>query len=245
MLLQLDDIRGDLHVHTDWSDGRADIAEMAQAARARGYEYVVISDHSPALKVFGGLTEKRFLEQMAAIREVNGRLKGITVLSGAEVDIRSDGSLDLPDALLARLDLVTASVHSAFKQRRETMTQRLISAIRNPHVDVIGHPTGRLIGSREPYDLDLDAVIREAGAHGKILEINAQPERLDLGDQACRRAKELGVRLAISTDAHSTDQLEYMRFGVAVARRGWLEGTDVLNAQPLRELKQWLKGKAR
>ncbi len=240
-LVALSDIRGDLHAHTNWSDGRARIEDMARAAKALGYEYVAVSDHSKALKVFGGLTAERLAEQLTAVREAAARVPGIRILTGIEVDIKSDGSLDLPDAVLAALDVVTASVHSGFKQGRAEMTGRILSAIRNPHVDAIGHPTGRLIGSRDPYELDLDAVLREAARCGKALEVNAHPERLDLNDQGCRRAKELGAMVVINTDAHDTEQFGNMRFGVATARRGWLERGDVVNARPLSGLLKWLK----
>lgn len=239
-LVEASDIRGDLHAHTNWSDGRAEIEDMARAAKARGYEYLAISDHSKALKIFGGLTAERLADQIEAVREAARRVPGIRLLTGIEVDIKSDGSLDLPDAVLATLDVVTASVHSGFKQGRAQMTERILGAVRNPHVDVIGHPTGRLIGSRDPYEVDLDAVIREAARCGKALEVNSHPERLDLNDQGCRRAKELGARIVINTDAHDTDQLDTMRFGVATARRGWIERADVVNALPLPGLLAWL-----
>jgi DNA polymerase (family 10) len=239
-LLESADIRGDLHVHTNWSDGHADIETMARAAQARGYDYVVISDHTRALKVFGGLTAERLLEQVAAIRKADALSSGIRILAGIEVDIKADGALDLPDAALAKLDFVTASVHSGFKQDRDTMTRRILTAIRHPRVNAIGHLTGRLIGHREAYDVDLDAIAGEAARCNVALEVNAQPDRLDLGDQACRRVRELGARLAINTDAHDPDQLDYMRLGVATARRGWTPREDVLNACSLAELRAYL-----
>jgi DNA polymerase (family 10) len=235
-LLELTDIQGDLHVHTDWSDGHASIEDMARAAKARGYRYLALCDHTRALKIFGGLSGEEVLEQVIEVRKASSKVPGIKLLTGVEVDIKSDGSLDLPDAVLARLDFVTASVHSGFKQHREKMTARIVSALRHEHVDSIGHPTGRLLGAREPYDVDLEVLLQEAARQGKCLEINAHPERLDLSDQACRRARELGVKLVINTDAHSTDDLDLMRFGVATARRGWLEKQDVLNALPLQTL---------
>jgi len=228
-LVQLSDIKGDLHVHTDWSDGHNSIEEMVRAARDLGYRYLVISDHTRALKVFGGLDAARLKEQIRAVREVDRKIGGIRVLTGTEVDIRADGSLDLPDAALAEVDFVIASVHSGFKQDRQTITRRILKAIHNPHVDCIGHPTGRLLGQREAYDLDLEAVLKAAADTGTALELNANPARLDLTDQACRRARELGVKVAINTDAHDTHQLGLMRFGVATARRGWLRKADVLN----------------
>jgi DNA polymerase (family 10) len=201
-----------------------------------GYQYLVISDHSRALKVFGGLSEEQVLDQIEAVRKTDRKTRGIRLLTGIEVDIKSDGSLDLADEVLAKLDFVTASVHSAFKQNRERMTERMVRAVRNEHVDAIGHPTGRLLGARDAYEVDLDAVMREAAKHGTAMEINANPHRLDLNDQACRRAKELGVKIVINTDAHATDHFELMRFGVATARRGWLTRRDVLNTLTLKQL---------
>ncbi len=235
-LIEIGDVRGDMHVHTNWSDGKASIEDMAKAAKAKGYEYIVISDHSRALKVFGGLSAEEMLEEVEEIKKTNRKVPGIRLLTGAEVDIKSDGSLDLPDEVLSKLDFVTASVHSGFKQSRETVTARILKAIRSEHVDAIGHPTGRLIGLRKSYDVDLDAVITEAAKRGTFLEINAHPQRLDLNDQACRRAKELGAKMVISTDAHAVENFDLMRFGVATARRGWLEKGDVLNTLPLKRL---------
>jgi len=230
-LIELKDIKGDLHVHTNWSDGHNTIEEMVAAAKKRGYRYIVISDHTRALKVFGGLDADRLRRQIAEVKKVDARQRGIRVLTGTEVDIRADGSLDMPDDVLAQLDFVTASVHSAFKQDRDTMTRRILRAVEHPHVDSIGHPTGRLLGEREGYEVDLDAILKAAARTGTVLELNAHPARLDLNDRACRRAKELGVKVAINTDAHDAEQLDLMRFGVATAQRGWLEKRDVLNAR--------------
>jgi len=230
-LVELRDISGDLHVHTNWSDGHNSIEEMAAAARKRGYRYLVISDHTRALKIFGGLDASRLLEQIEEVKRVNARVRGIRVLTGTEVDIRADGTLDMADEVLAKLDFVTASVHSGFAQDRDTMTRRILAAIENPHVDSIGHLTGRLLGERDGYDVDVDAILRAAARTGTALELNAHPARLDINDQACRRAKELGVKVAINTDAHDVEQLDLMRFGVATAQRGWLERSDVLNAR--------------
>jgi len=228
-LVQQSDIRGDLHVHSTWSDGKCTIEEMAKAAKALGYRYIAFCDHTRLLKVFGGLSEKDVLKQVEEIRELDGKIKGIRLLAGTEVDIRSDGVLDLSDEVLAVLDVVTASIHSAFKQPEKRMTARLIRAIENPHVDVIGHPTGRLLGARDAYALDLDAVLKAAAATGTAVELNAHPARLDLNDVACRRAKELGVKVAVNTDAHDAQQLHLIRYGVATAQRGWLEKKDVVN----------------
>ncbi len=230
-LIELGDIRGDLHVHTKWSDGRNTIEEMALAARALGRRYIVISDHTRALKVFGGLDVVGLMKEAAEVRAAAKKLRGIALLTGTEMDIRADGTLDLPDAALAKLDFVTASVHSAFHQDKEKMTQRILKAIANPNVDCIGHLTGRLLGRREGYAVDVEAVLKAAARSGTAVELNANPMRLDLTDQACRRAKELGVQVAINTDAHSTEDLQLMRYGVATAQRGWLKKSDVLNAR--------------
>ena len=231
-LVEPEDIRGDLHVHTKWSDGRSTIEEMARAARDLGRKYILISDHTRALKVFGGLDAKRLAEQAAEVRATAKKIKGIALLTGTEMDIRADGTLDLPDEALSKLDFVMASVHSAFKQDKEKMTRRIVKAMENPHVDCIGHLTGRLLGRREGYAVDLDAVLKAAARTGTAIELNSQPLRLDLTDQACHRAKELGVKVVINTDAHSTEDLKLMRYGVATARRGWLEKSDVLNTRP-------------
>lgn len=239
-LVQEKDIFGDLHVHSDWSDGISSIEAMAEAARARGYEYIAICDHSKSLGIAGGLTGDEVLRQAEFIAKLNRHLGGITVLSGIEVDIKKDGTLDLPDEVLARLDVVVASVHSSFKQSREMMTERIIRAIRNENVDIIGHPTGRVLGRRDAYDVDMQKVIEEAARCGVALEINAYPERLDLDSGWARRAKDAGAVLAVNTDSHSFDQLGYMIFGVGVARRGWLERSHVVNAWPLGRLREWL-----
>jgi DNA polymerase (family 10) len=230
-LVALGDIRGDLHVHTKWSDGRNTIEEMARAARALGRKYIAISDHTRALKIFGGLDVDGLMKEIAAVRAAAKKLRGIALLTGTEMDIRADGTLDLPDAALAKLDFVTASVHSAFRQDKEKMTQRILKAIANPNVDCIGHLTGRLLGRREGYAVDVEAVLKAAARNGTAVELNANPLRLDLTDQACRRAKELGVQVVINTDAHSTEDLQLMRYGVATAQRGWLEKSNVLNAR--------------
>jgi DNA polymerase (family 10) len=235
-LIKLSDIKGDLHVHTNWSDGHDSIEAMALAARDLGYQYLAITDHSAGRGIAHGLNEERLREQITQINELNQRLKGIHLLSGTEVDIRADGSLDFPDELLRELDIVIAGVHSAMGQEEGKMTQRILQAIENPHVDVLAHPTCRLLGGRESVSVDLEAVFKAAARTNTALEINSMPDRLDLKDTHVFRARELGVKLLISTDAHSTKHLEYMRFGIGVARRGWCEAKHVLNTIPLAEL---------
>jgi DNA polymerase (family 10) len=228
-LVELADIRGDLHVHSNYSDGHSTIEEVARAAKARGYEYVSINDHSRSLGVAHGLTIERLLEQAEEIAQVNQRVKGITVLSGTEADILSDGSMDFPDDVLERLDVVVGSIHSGFQQSEDKITGRILSAIQNPHVDIIGHPTGRLLGTRPAYDVDLESVMAAAADTGTALEINAYHERLDLNDINARRAAEMGVKVAISTDSHHVDQMWVMELGVRTARRGWLTPANILN----------------
>jgi len=235
-LIELADIQGDLHIHTDWSDGAVSLAQMAEAARARGYRYAVISDHSHGLGVAGGLTAERLREQRAEIDRLNEGFSDFRLLQGAEVEIKADGSLDFPDEVLAELDVVIASLHSGLRQERERITARLVSAMRNPHVDIIGHPLGRIIGQREESAVDIDAVLEVAAETGTIMEINAIPARLDLDDVHIRRAIEMGVKLAINSDAHNVDSLAAMAYGVATARRGWAEARDVVNTLPLDEL---------
>jgi len=240
-LVEIGDIRGDLHVHSDYSDGHSTIEEVARAAKARGYRYVSINDHSRSLGVANGLSVERLMEQGEEIARVNERVKGITVLRGTEVDILSDGSLDFPDEVLEQLDVVVASIHSGFQQSRDRITGRILSAMENPHVDIIGHPTGRLLGTRPPYDVDLERVMEAAAETGTALETNAHYERLDLNDVNARRAAEMGVRIAISTDAHHPDQMWMMELGVHTVRRGWLRREDVLNTLPLRSLRKVLR----
>jgi len=240
-LLEIADMKGDLHVHSNWSDGHASIEEMVRAAKRRGYRYISINDHTRSLGVAHGLTPARLEAQMEEIDAVNARVKNFTVLKGTEVDILSDGGLDMPDDLLERLDIVVASIHSGFGQSIDRITGRIVSAIENPNVDIIGHPTGRLIGSRQAYAVDLEQVMRAAAEHGTALEINAYPERLDLNAVNVRRAAELGVTIAISTDSHRPEELEWMDVGVRTARRGWLTKKGVLNARPLRSLRSALR----
>ncbi|MBO8142195.1 MAG: DNA polymerase/3'-5' exonuclease PolX [Firmicutes bacterium] len=234
-------IRGDLHVHSDWSDGVHSIARMAEEARRRGYEYVAITDHSRSLGIARGLTPERLEEQLEEIRRLNRRWDDFRILTGCEVDILRDGSLDFDDELLSRLDVVVASVHSGLNQDEETMTERIIRAMHNPHVDIIGHPTGRVLGRRDPYPVDMTRILEVAARTGTALEINGSPERLDLKDVHARWARDRGVMLCVNTDAHSADGLGNMAFGVTVARRAWLEPRDVLNCLPWPELRQRLK----
>jgi DNA polymerase (family 10) len=228
-LLPLNKVKGDLHVHTSWSDGTGTIAEMAEKARGMGLEYIAVCDHSKSLGIARGLDEKRLQEQMVEIDGLNHEFDGFTVLKGIECDIKSDGSLDLADSVLGDLDYVIASVHSGFKADEEQMTERVVSAIHNDHVSTIGHPTGRLIQRRRPYAIDLDEVFEAAAAQGVMMEINAFPDRLDLNDVNSRAAMEQGVRMSIGTDAHAVNQMEFLHLGVSVARRGWLEEEHVVN----------------
>jgi len=244
-LLGLDDIRGDLQLHTTWSDGAHSLAELAAGVRAKGYQYMAVTDHSKSATVAGGMDEARVLQMIAEVRTLNTRLKGFRVLAGCEVDIRGDGSLDFSDEILAQLDLVQVSIHSRFKMSREDMTTRIVRAVQHPLVHILGHPTGRLIGERAPYEVDIEAVLQAAKTGGVAVEINASPSRLDLNDRHARRAKDLGIPVTISTDAHAIPQLEYMRYGVAVARRAWLAPTDVLNTLPARALISWLTRRRR
>lgn len=231
-------IRGDLHAHTDWSDGHHPVERLVEAAQTRGYEYVIVSDHSRSTAIAGGLTVERLREQIARIHELQPRYD-VRILTGTECDILADGSLDFPDDVLAGLDVVLGAVHSRFKQTRQEMTARIIRALENPHVDILAHPTGRLLGSRDPYDVDLDAVFAAARRHGKAIEINASPDRLDLADLHARRAAELGVPIAINTDAHYLSELDNLELGLGVARRAWLGPAQVLNARPLSDLLAW------
>jgi len=212
-----------------------------EAARRRGLEYIAITDHSAGRGIANGLNEERLRQQIQRIRELNARLPDIRILTGAEVDIRADGSLDYPDDLLAELDIVIASVHSAMGQDRAKMTQRIIRAMENPHVDILGHPTCRLLGSRDPVEVDMEEVFQAARRTGTALEINASPQRLDLKDTHALRARELGVPLVVSTDAHEVGALAQMRFGVAVARRAWCQPHHILNTRPLQESLAGLK----
>ena len=244
-LIEAGDLKGDLHVHSDWSDGHASIGTMAQAAREMGYEYVCIADHSYGRGIARGLSRERLEEQIAEIEKLNQTIKGIRILRGMEVDIRSDGSLDMPDELLERLDVVTGSVHSGLGQSQEQMTSRIVAAMENPNMDILGHPTGRLMPDREPSEVDMEAVFQAARRTGTMLEINAMPSRLDLKDTHIHRARELGVMLVINTDAHSPEHLGFNRFGIGIARRGWCEAGDVANTRSLAELLKLIKSKGK
>jgi DNA polymerase (family 10) len=239
-LVTLEDIRGDLQMHSTWSDGKASLEEMALACRERGYAYFAITDHSQAMAMVQGLTPERAREQWKEIEEVRARVEGIDILRSAEVDILKDGTLDLPDEILEELDVVVVSVHSLMDQDRKTMTDRVLRAVRHPSVDILAHPTGRLLNRRRPFEIDLEAVLTAAAELDVAVEINANPNRLDLSDVHVFRAKELGVKVVISTDAHAPRELANMRFGVDQARRGWLEPADVLNALPAAEFRAWL-----
>lgn len=233
-LIESGDLAGDLHVHTDWSDGSAGIEQMAREAKRLGYKYMAVTDHSRSLRIAGGLGERALEEQLREIARVNARLSGFRVLCGTEVEIRSGGRLDYPDSLLEKMDVVIASLHAVGRSQNEAqVTSRVIRALENPHVNVLAHPTGRLIGSREAYPVNLEKVLEVAAARGVAIEINAQPERLDLDDLGCRRARELGVKLVISSDAHSPAQFSYLELGLSVARRGWLEKRHVINTRSL------------
>ena len=241
-LIRQGDVLGDLHAHTDWSDGAASVEEMAEAAQGKGYQYLVISDHSQGLGVANGLTPKRLAEQRELIDRLNRRYDRLRLLQGAEVEIKADGTLDFPDEILARLDVVLASLHSGLRQDRRQVTERLLRAMRNPHVDIIGHPMGRLLNQREGADLDMSQVLAVAAETGTVLEVNSSPFRLDLDDVHIRRAVELGVRLAINSDAHNPGGLDMVIYGVATARRGWAEAKDVINTLPLATMLKSLKG---
>jgi len=239
-LVQRSDLKGDLHIHTDWSDGADSPEAVFEAARKLGYEYIALSDHSVSMGFVHGLTPERIREQRALVTELNHKYREIHVLHGIEVNIRADGSLDYPDEILAAFDVVTASIHSGMSMIRERMTRRIIDAISNHHVDILGHPTGRIIGKRDPYEVDMDAVLRAAVETNTAMEINSQPDRLDLKDTDARLAKDLGVMLAIDSDAHAIRQLDLVEYGISTARRGWVEPGNVLNALPLDELLRWL-----
>ncbi len=241
-LIALSDIRSDLHMHTTWSDGKLSVREMAEAAKARGLSHVVITDHSQSLGVASGLTVERLRAQRDEIRQVDAAMgPDFRVFQGTEMEIRTDGQLDFPDEVLAELDVVIASLHSGLRQPREQVTARLLNAIRNPHVDIIGHPRGQLIPTREPADLDMDAVFAAAKETGTVLEINANPHRLDLDDAHAQRAVELGVLLAIDTDAHSAGELDLIHYGITTARRGWVKPQDVINTWSTDEFVRWMQ----
>ena len=240
-LVTIEDIKGDLHTHTSDSDGLNTIDEIVEAAKKKGYEYIAITDHSQSLYVAGGLTEEKLLKQIEQIETINKNLNNFVVLKGIEVDIKSDGTLDFPDSILERLDIVIAAIHTGLKQERGKLMERLTKAMRNPLVNIIAHPTGRIIGYREPYDIDVQELIKIAAETHKILEINASPERMDLKDIYVKSAREEGVLLAIGTDTHQLSSLDNMTYGISIARRGWLEKSNLINTFSLAELKARLK----
>ena len=240
-LIQQSDIRSDLHMHTTWSDGRFSIREMAEHAKAMGYSHIVITDHSQLSAIANGLTAEQLLEQQAEVRAVDAAMgDNFRVLHGVEMDIRADGSMDLPDKCLAQLDFVIASLHFSLRQPREQITERVLNAIKNPHVDMIGHLRGRKIPDREPADLDFDRVFEAAKEYDTVLEINANPARLDIDDPLARRAQEMGIKLAINTDSHHTDSFELIHYGVTTARRGWIESDTVINTWSTERFLAWL-----
>lgn len=241
-LIQLKDIKSDLHMHSTYSDGKLSMLDMAHEAIKRGLKVITFTDHSVSLGVANGLSIERHKQQAAEIKKIQKQLGDeILILHGSEVEIKADGSLDYPDEFLASLDLVVASLHSSLRQPREKVTQRLLNAIRNPHVDIIGHPTGREIPDREGADLDMDAIFQAAAESGVALEINAHPSRLDLDDAFARRAKDLGVLISVNTDAHADDGFDVLHYGIATARRAWLEPKDVINTWTPKKLTDWLK----
>ena len=240
-LLELKDIRGDVHMHTVETDGRNTIEEMAESARDRGYEYMAITDHSKNLAFANGLTDERAIAHLGRIREVEKKMQGIRIFAGVEVDILGDGSLDLSDSVLEQLDIVIASIHSQFNQDRAAMTDRLLKAISNPNTSLIGHPTGRILLRRDAYQFDLDAIFRAAAKHKVAMELNSYPDRLDLSDVHLRMAKQHGVKIVINTDSHHTSHMEKMRYGITQARGAWFTKDDVLNTLPMQTFAQAMK----
>jgi DNA polymerase (family X) len=240
-LIEQKDLRGDLHMHSKWSDGSQHIQEIAKAYKENGYEYIAITDHSGAVGITGGMKEgamERYLEEIA---KTDKRIQDFTILKGCEVDIMKDGSLYFSDKILKQLDVAIASVHTAFNMYEEDMTKRVIKAIENPHINILGHPTGRLINQRPPYKIDMEKVLKACAINNVCVEINSSPMRLDLYDYYCKMAKSLGVKIAINTDGHHTSQMKNLAFGTAVARRGWLTKNDVINTWPIEKLKKFLK----
>ncbi|MDP2216785.1 MAG: DNA polymerase/3'-5' exonuclease PolX [Methanolobus sp.] len=241
VLIERKDIKGDLHVHSRWSDGRNTIEELALHARGLGYEYIAITDHSPSTGVANGLSEQRLLDHIREIDEINDRIDGIRLLSGTECDIRSDGRLDYSSEVLEGLDIVVVAVHAGLEQDRKSMTKRVIAALENEHVDILAHPTGRKFGKRSGYDIDMEKVMQAAFDNDKVLEINSSPSRLDLNDMHARMAKEVGVKIAINTDTHSLAHFDNIDYGIDVARRAWLEPADVVNTRGLKEICSMLR----
>ncbi|PJF39984.1 MAG: DNA polymerase/3'-5' exonuclease PolX [Chloroflexi bacterium] len=245
-LITIDDIQADLHIHTTYSDGKLSVREMAEEARRRGRKYIVITDHSRSLGIANGLSIERLLAQQEEVRNIDDEMgPDFRVFHGTEMDINADGSLDYPDDILEQLDFVIASLHVSLRQDREQITQRLLNAIQNPHVDLIGHPRAQQIPNREPVDADMDAVFAAAAKYNTALEINANPRRLDLEAQYARRAAEMGILLSINTDAHSADQMDLLHFGVRTARRGWVEAQCVINTWPVEQFLEWVQNRER
>lgn len=242
-LIQLKDIKGDLHMHTTHTDGRNSLEEMVQAAQALGYEYIANTEHSQRLAMARGLNSEQLAENINKIEKLNETLENFTILKGIEVDILEDGTLDLPDSILKKLDIVIGAVHYKFNLPKQDQTERIMRAMDNKYFNILAHPTGRLINEREPYDVDMERIMRHAKENNCFLEINSQPSRLDLNDVHIKMGKEIGIRFSIDTDAHSISDYNFMRFGVAQARRGWLEAKDVINTRNLKELKRLIKRK--
>ncbi len=243
-LIEVKDLKGELHAHSTWSDGKNSIAEMVQAAKKEKLKYLAITDHSQSLGVANGLTAKRVEQQRKEIAKIRKGLdKNFVLLHGTEMEVLADGTLDFPDEVLAMFDIVIASVHTSLRQPREQVTQRMLNAIQNPHVDIIAHPSGRLIGRRDPADLDMDRILEAALEHGTILEINSNPERLDLNDIYSRRAAKMGIPLAINTDAHRPEHLAFRELGVGVARRAWVTKKQVVNCWTAARMQKWLKAR--
>jgi len=234
-IIEYNSIKGDLHCHSSWDGGANSIEEMAQAAQAMGYQYIGIADHTKFLRIENGLNEKQLVQQRKEIDKLNKKMK-IKILQGCEANIMNDGSIDIKDEALAKLDFVIAGVHSSMKMDKDTMTKRIIKAMKNPHVDIISHPTGRILKQRDEYQADFDKILRAAKETRTILEINSSPDRLDLKDTNIKKAKELGIKMIINTDSHHSSQMEVIRFGIAQARRGWAENKDIINTQPLAKL---------
>jgi len=239
-LVEMADIKGDMHMHSSWSDGFATIEQLVEKSIQLDYRYIAIADHSIGLGVARGLGPERFFQRQEEIEAVGKKYHQIKILSSAEVNIKADATLDLPDSVLEKLEIVTASIHSSFFQPQSQLTKRLVAACRNPHVDIIGHPSGRILGQREPYQVDWDEIFRQAAATQTALEISSFPNRLDLKDSLCRQAKNFGVKFAINTDSHQIEHLNLMHFGVSVARRGWLEKKDIINSSNYSDLEKWL-----
>jgi DNA polymerase (family 10) len=240
-LINVEDLQGDVHMHTVETDGRCTIEEMAEAACARGYKYMAITDHSKNLAFANGLDDERALKHIEKIRKADEQINGIKIFAGIEVDILADGDLDLSDSVLKEMDLVIASVHSAFNQDAPKMTERLLRAVNNPHVSIIGHPTGRILLRRDAYPFDMEKVLNTAAQNKVAMELNAYPDRLDLNDRHLRMAKERGVKVVINTDAHHTSHMEKIRYGVVQARRAWLTPADVLNTLLVEKFAQAMK----